>query len=592
MSTPPAAIKTFGLSKSFGDVRALNDLNLEVFHGEVFGFLGPNGSGKTTTIRLLLDFILPTAGRAELLGMDTRKHAFDLRRQVGNLPGDFFIYPQLTAEAFLRLCSGGRPEGIARARSLAERFGLNLTRKIGTLSTGNRQKAGLIQALMHDPELVILDEPTSGLDPLVKEEFYRLVDEEKARGKTIFLSSHILPEIERICDRVGIVREGKLIAVEEVASLKRHKRRRMEVSFESPVDVSTIDWRSIEGVEVQESALDPIRNSIELSIPEGSVGGVLKLLADLPVADLVFPEATLEEAFMSLYKGTTEPETAVHQPDEVLVMKIALIGVELRLSMYGILAWAGGLVLYAAAIVWIYPTVSEVAGMGEYLEAMPEQFRELAGVTDLTQALDAQGFFTFEGFLSTEYMGWFPVLLGIYAIISGVGIVAKDAERGTLDIILAQPIHRYGLLLTRAITQIAVLGALASMSFIALLVGALLLGEPIGKMNLFYTHAIGFGLIVSLFSFAALWSAVFLKTSRAMAVAGLSTVLLYVINVLPPSLGPLGWLEKISPFAYYESLPLLSAGDVNPASIIVYAGITVIALGIATRVFEQRDLVN
>jgi|TARA_B100000959_G_scaffold275398_1_gene328735 ABC-2 type transport system permease protein len=273
-------------------------------------------------------------------------------------------------------------------------------------------------------------------------------------------------------------------------------------------------------------------------------------------------------------------------------VKFALIAVHLRLSMYEILAWAGGLLLYAAAIVWIYPMVSAVEGMGEYLKAMPDQFRELAGVTDPSHALDAQGFFTFEGFLSTEYMGWFPVLLGIYAIMSGAGIVARDAERGALDIILAQPVHRYGLLVTRAITQIGVLGVLTSGSFGTLLVGALLLDEPIGKLNLLYTHAVALGLIVSLFSFATLWSTIFLRTSRAMAVAGLGTVLLYVINVLAPSLGSLGWLEKMSPFAYYESLSLLNTGDVDPLSIIVYLGITLFALGAATQVFERRDLVS
>ena len=313
MTNSPTAIQTFGLSKAFGDVLALRDLDLEVFRGEVFGFLGPNGSGKTTTIRLLLDFIRPTSGRAEILGLDTRKHAFELRRQVGNLPGDFLIYPQLTINAFFRLCSGGRPEGMRCARDLADRFGLDLKRKVGTLSTGNRQKAGLVQALMHDPELVILDEPTSGLDPLVKEEFYGLVDEEKGRGKTIFLSSHVLPEIEQICDRVGIVREGSLIAVEEVEGLKRHKRRRMAITFSGPAEVSVHEWQKAEGVEVLARA----GNRVELSIPEGSVAGVLNILAGLPVEDLVFPEASLEKAFMSLYAGTTEEESHDGFPGEL-----------------------------------------------------------------------------------------------------------------------------------------------------------------------------------------------------------------------------------------------------------------------------------
>lgn len=273
-------------------------------------------------------------------------------------------------------------------------------------------------------------------------------------------------------------------------------------------------------------------------------------------------------------------------------MKRALFAVHIRLGLYGNLAWAGGLVLYAAAIVWIYPTVSEVEGMGDYLDAMPEQFLELAGIDDLAQALDEQGFFTFEGFLSTEYMSWFPVLLGIYAIISGVGLLAKDAERGALDMILGQPLHRYGFLLTRAGTQITVLGALTMVSYVTLWLGALLTDQPLGELNLLYTHLVAFALVVTLFSFAVFWSAVFLRTSRAMAVAGLATVMAYVVNVLAPSLGPVSWLEKLSPFAYYESLPLLNTGDINPVSIIVYVGISVVALGAATRVFEQRDIVS
>jgi ABC-2 type transport system permease protein len=273
-------------------------------------------------------------------------------------------------------------------------------------------------------------------------------------------------------------------------------------------------------------------------------------------------------------------------------VKRALVSVHIRMGLYGNLAWAGGLVLYAAAISWLYPTISAVEGMGDYLDAMPEQFRELAGVSDLTQALDEQGFFTFEGFLSTEYMSWFPVLLGIYAIISGVGLLAKDAERGALDIILGQPIHRYAYLLTRAATQISVLGVLVLVSYVTLLLGAALINEPISELNLLYAHIVALGLIVSLFSFAVLWSAVFLRTSRAMAVAGLATVLAYVVNILSPSLGPFDWLEKLSPFAYYESLSLLNTGDIDPVSIVVYAGIVVAALGVATRVFERRDLVS
>src|SRR5579862_5626611 len=227
------AIETSGLSKTYGNsVRALVGLDLRVERGEVFGFLGPNGAGKSTTIRLLLDLIRPTSGRAALLGLDAQRSPVEAREQVGYLPGDLRLLDRLTGRAQLdslvRLRGGEAP----LRGELCERFGAVLDRPIRELSKGNRQKLGLVQAFMHRPPLLILDEPTSGLDPLLQEEFRALVRETAADGRTVFLSSHSLDEVQHAADRVGIIRAGRLLDVDSVASLRERALRHVTVVFE------------------------------------------------------------------------------------------------------------------------------------------------------------------------------------------------------------------------------------------------------------------------------------------------------------------------------------------------------------------------
>jgi ABC-2 type transport system ATP-binding protein len=218
MSGEPVIVAS-GLSKDFGGGRGLFGLDLEVARGEVFGFLGPNGAGKSTTMRLLLDLIRPTAGSARILGLDTRKESVEIRRRVGFLPGDLALYPKLTGRAQLDYLAQLRPGVDQRVRdSLVDRFGADLDRSIRQLSTGNRQKLGLIQAFMHEPELLILDEPIAGLDPLVQQSFHALLGEVSAQGRTVFLSSHTLSEVERVTDRLAILREGRLVVVDSLAN--------------------------------------------------------------------------------------------------------------------------------------------------------------------------------------------------------------------------------------------------------------------------------------------------------------------------------------------------------------------------------------
>jgi ABC-2 type transport system ATP-binding protein len=235
VTTP--AIRTEGLTKRYGDLTAVADLDLEVAPGEVFGFLGPNGAGKTTTIRMLLGLARPTSGRAEILGMDTQAERLAINRRVGYLPSERALYDRLTGREQLRFLANLSAGDVdpTYVEELAARLGADLSRRIGDLSTGNRQKIGLIQAFMHRPDVIILDEPATGLDPLVQQSYHQLLDEVRAQGTTVFLSSHTLSEVERVADRVGIIRNGRLAVVERVAQLKRIALHRIDLDFAAPV---------------------------------------------------------------------------------------------------------------------------------------------------------------------------------------------------------------------------------------------------------------------------------------------------------------------------------------------------------------------
>ena len=227
------AIETEKLTKSYGrKARGIEDVDLAVEEGEVFGFLGPNGAGKTTTVRTLLGFLRPTGGRGEVFGIDVRKDSVEVRARVGNLPGEFALEDKMTGEGLLRFFARLRGvRDLGYAHELAERLGAELHRPMRRLSRGNKQKIGLVQAMFHRPPLLILDEPTGGLDPLVQEEFLDIIEEVKAEGRTVFFSSHILAEVERVCDRVGIIRGGRLVAVETTETLVDKSFRHVVLTF-------------------------------------------------------------------------------------------------------------------------------------------------------------------------------------------------------------------------------------------------------------------------------------------------------------------------------------------------------------------------
>jgi ABC-2 type transport system ATP-binding protein len=298
VTTDAPAIETVALSKTYaGGVRALSGLDLRVAHGEVFGFLGPNGAGKSTTIRLLLDLIRPTEGRVLLLGLDSRRDGVAARRRVGYLPGDLRLYERLTGREQLESLARLRGTVDAALRdSLVERFGVILDRPISELSKGNRQKLGLVQAFMHQPDLLVLDEPTGGLDPLLQHEFRLLVRETAESGRTVFLSSHSLDEVQQTADRVGIIRAGRLIDVDSVESLRERALRHVTIVFRAQADPA--EFAALSGVRIQR-----VDGSVlQLAAPEPAMDGVVKLAARRGVVDFLSEPADLEEIFLDLYR--------------------------------------------------------------------------------------------------------------------------------------------------------------------------------------------------------------------------------------------------------------------------------------------------
>ena len=297
------AVEAAGLVKRYGSARtgrtALSGLDLTVERGEVFGFLGPNGAGKTTTIRLLLDLIRPTSGTLRVLGGDPRD-AVATRGRIGYLAGDFRIDGRQTgreALTYLGDLRGGVPA--ARIDELAERLDLDLGRRIGTLSKGNRQKVGVVQAFMHRPELLVLDEPTSGLDPFLQQRFVELVREAGADGQTVFMSSHVMSEVQQTCRRVGIIREGELVTVADVDALRSRARRRVELVFAESVDPAVFEALP----ELQNLSVEPSADgSVLHALLSGSPDGLVKAAARYQVTSLLAEEPELEEIFFTFYE--------------------------------------------------------------------------------------------------------------------------------------------------------------------------------------------------------------------------------------------------------------------------------------------------
>ncbi|HEY7466683.1 MAG TPA: ABC transporter ATP-binding protein [Dehalococcoidia bacterium] len=303
-----AAIELQNLSKRYGAVQALDGVDLSVGEGEVFGFLGPNGAGKTTAIRILFDLIRPSGGSASVLGLDCQRDGPLAREAMGYLPGELRLYEGLKGGEIIDLFASLRPAPPDRQflQELYERLTLDPSRPAGSYSRGNKQKLGLILAMMHRPRVLILDEPTSGLDPLIQEEVARLLLEHAAAGRTVFLSSHILPEVERMCHRVGFIRNGRIVAVEDVGELKGRALHLVEVTFAADVPPDEFDLPGIRVVRHDGSVVHfEVRSNLD---------GLLKAIARHKVEDLRTEQASLEDIFLAYYSEQPAVSQEVARP--------------------------------------------------------------------------------------------------------------------------------------------------------------------------------------------------------------------------------------------------------------------------------------
>ena len=284
-------IETKNLTKYYGKIKGVEDLSFTVKKGEIFGFLGPNGAGKTTTIRTLLGYLQPTRGSATIFGKDIEDEIVEIKREVAYIPGDLNIYGHQTGREFLNYFAALRNREMVLLDELLEIFDVPLNRKLKGYSKGMKQKIGIIQAFMDDPEMVIMDEPTSGLDPLLQQKFYDFLLKQKKKNKTMFLSSHILSEVDRVCDRVGIIKEGKLIALEDVESLKKKRGKVIRLKIKENPE----SFKGPQGMKIK-------NGWIEFIVADG-IDPWIKLLSNYTVLDLVISDFSLEDIFIHFYEG-------------------------------------------------------------------------------------------------------------------------------------------------------------------------------------------------------------------------------------------------------------------------------------------------
>lgn len=287
------AIEIKNLGKHFGKVRAVDGISFEVAEGEIFGFLGPNGAGKTTTIRCMMDFIRPTDGSIRLFGKDARENSVELKKSIGYLSSDVYLYAEWTSQEHLDFAMSLKGKS-PRLEALVKRLDFNPKAKVKTLSTGNKQKLNILLAFLGDPKLLILDEPTRGLDPLLQNEIYAILREFQKEGKTVFLSSHNLPEVERICGRVGIIRQGKLTAVERIEDLKNKSIHAGHILFDGAFNKNDF---SAEGFAITSENANGFFFTIR-----GSINPFLSILAKYRVKDFEITHANLEDIFLTFYK--------------------------------------------------------------------------------------------------------------------------------------------------------------------------------------------------------------------------------------------------------------------------------------------------
>jgi ABC-2 type transport system ATP-binding protein len=288
-------IEIKNLTKTYGKARGISDISFNVEQGEIFGFIGPNGAGKSTTIRTLLSLIYPTSGSATIFGKDIVKDAPEIKKEIGYLPSEVFYYDDMKVKDLLKYsASFYKKDCSKRIKELAENMDLNLNKKIDDLSLGNKKKVGIVQGLLHEPKLIILDEPTSGLDPLMQQKFFELLEVENKKGATILFSSHILSEVQRLCNRVAIIKEGEIVTVEKISTLQENNHKKFKIETKAKLDKNYFNISGVNNLEV--------KDNVASFIYRGNINDVMKKIAAIEIANLWIEEPDLEEIFMHYYE--------------------------------------------------------------------------------------------------------------------------------------------------------------------------------------------------------------------------------------------------------------------------------------------------
>ncbi|PEJ25814.1 ABC transporter [Peribacillus butanolivorans] len=288
-------IEIKNLTKTYGKSRGISDISFNVEQGEIFGFIGPNGAGKSTTIRTLLSLIYPTSGSATIFGKDCIRFAPEIKKEIGYLPSEVFYYDNMKVKELLKYsASFYKKDCSKRIKDLAEIMDLDLNKKIDDLSLGNKKKVGIVQGLLHEPKLIILDEPTSGLDPLMQQKFFELLEEENKKGATILFSSHILSEVQRLCNRVAIIKEGEIVTVEKISTLQENNYKKFKIETKSALDKNYFQIGGVNKLEVN--------NNVISFLFRGNINTVMKRIAEIEIANLWIEEPDLEEIFMHYYE--------------------------------------------------------------------------------------------------------------------------------------------------------------------------------------------------------------------------------------------------------------------------------------------------
>ncbi|MFC6964539.1 ATP-binding cassette domain-containing protein [Halocatena marina] len=420
-----AAIKVKDLTKDYGSVPGVDSLSFTVDNGEIFGFLGPNGSGKTTTIRTLLGLLTPTAGTATILGADVREEnaLIEAKRRIGYLPADLGFNDDVTGTQVLEYHASVK--GDSRRTGLLDVFTPPLDQQIREYSTGNKQLLGIIQAFMHDPDLVIMDEPTSGLDPLNQAQFNEFINAERERGTTIFFSSHVLSEVRRVCDRVGILRDGRLVGLENMEALLERGGKRVHVRV---ADGSNVDLTATDGVFDRTTIGDEQQFTYA-----GDYTTLIRQLADYQIHDIEITEPPLEDIFMHYY-GERKGSRALDRERKPMFETARY---EARRRLRGTAGLVAILSVYVGFMTGLYRAIN-IEAYGEIINAVPASLREALGIVDLSVV---------EGWLAAEvyYFFWIWVL-GIYFGYTAAGLITDDIEHDRLDLLLSFPFSRSRLL--------------------------------------------------------------------------------------------------------------------------------------------------